>query len=89
MDWDDVLKELEEWLLNGTVGFENAHTNLVQELHNCSNLEKEAILLKKLRVMGLLRSVICWHNNITCFGVLQERPPQLRPKDPQSPSEEQ
>ena len=58
MDWNDVL---EEWFAEGTESFESMHAGLVMALNNCTNLEEEAMYLKKLRVMGFLRRVICWH----------------------------
>ncbi len=61
MDWKDVLEELEEWFAEGTKSFEEAHTDLIIQLNDCNNVEEKAILLKKLRVMGFLRGVICWH----------------------------
>ncbi len=61
--WEKLLEELEEWFAEGTKSFEEAHANLVLSLHNCNNIEEETIILKKLRVMGFLRGVICWHKN--------------------------
>lgn len=61
INWDELLEMLEEWFANGTRSFEEAHAKFITELNSCSNLEEEAFFLKKLRVMGFLRRVICWH----------------------------
>jgi hypothetical protein len=88
MDWNDVLEELEEWFAEGTKSFEEAHVKLVTELNSCSNLEQEAIILKKLRVIGFLRGVICWHHNPISSLSSTQFQSQSPPKDPQSPSED-
>jgi hypothetical protein len=86
--WDDVLEELEEWFANGTHGFESMHAGLVMGLNNCENLEKEEIILKKLRVIGFLRGVICWHHKPISSLSSTQFQSQSPPKDQQSPSED-
>jgi hypothetical protein len=59
--WEKLLEDLEDWFSNGTESFEKAQEYLLQDFKETSNIEEEAIIMKKLRIMGFLRGIICWH----------------------------
>jgi hypothetical protein len=79
--WDEVLEELEEWFAEGAEGFESSHAGLVMTLNHTFNLEKEEIILKKLRVMNFLRNFICYH------GVTSKEPPSFQVQSSQKDSQ--
>ena len=88
--WEKLLEELEEWFADGTESFEKAQQYLLEDFKETSNIEEEAIIMKKLRIMGFLRGVICWHGHKKPISSQESSQLQSQspPKDPQSPSED-
>jgi hypothetical protein len=81
--WEKLLEELEEWFENGTESFEKAHEYLLEDFKETSNIEEEAIIMKKLRIIGFLRGVICWHHKPISSQESSQSQSQSPPKDPQ------